>query len=126
MPEDQEILPHRKEAYFWRVRAIDGASNAGGWSEERSFFLGPNMASIMSNMPGWTKYVLVGLGLILFAFLFFWIGHLRTRGRSFEDDLDYEYDENYDTSYSEYEDDSTYGAYSGYGDDSELNGESAV
>jgi hypothetical protein len=74
LSKDQEILPHREIPYFWRVRAIDGASNVGEWSEVNCFILGHNINSIIANMPGWTKYMLIGLGLLLFAVLFIWLG----------------------------------------------------
>lgn len=68
----EERLPTSKEApYYWRVRAVDGASNVGEWSAPESFYVG---FSFFSAMPSWTKYSLIGLGLVLLCFLCFWLG----------------------------------------------------
>jgi len=65
-----EVLPARGIPYYWRVRAVD-ASNVGEWSSARSFYIS---ASFVLAMPDWTKYSLMGLGLILLCFLCFWLG----------------------------------------------------
>jgi hypothetical protein len=45
--------------------------------------------TIISNMPEWVKWILVALGLILFGFMFFWIGHTIKKLRNIdEDDVD--------------------------------------
>ena len=52
--------------YWWRVRAIDGASNISGWSAAKSFTVG-----FVSTIPDWTKYTLGALvGLLLFFIVF--------------------------------------------------------
>ena len=91
--------------YFWRVRAVDGASNVSEWSESGSFILGHNFASIISNMPGWTKYILIGLGLLVFAILFLWLGSRRKIKLLSNDtgEQDDEYQEQYEEE-SEYDD----------------------
>ncbi len=63
-----ESLPPRKkeEPYYWRVRAIDRASNVGEWSETGSFYMG----LILATPPGWVQWGLTGLGITLFGFLF--------------------------------------------------------
>ncbi len=67
-----EMLPATETPYYWRVRAIDGASNMGEWSGTGSFYVGFSFALAM---PDWTKYSLMGLGLILLCFLCFWLGN---------------------------------------------------
>jgi len=68
----EERLPISKEApYYWRVRAVDDVSNVGEWSAPGSFYVG---FSFFSAMPGWTKYSLMALGLVLLCFLCFWLG----------------------------------------------------
>ena len=42
--------------------------------------------TILSNMPDWVKWVLVALGLALFGFMFFWIGHTIKKLRRLDDD----------------------------------------
>ena len=65
----EEKLTRIKETpYYWRVRAIDGASNIGNWSTPRSFYIRYSFA-----MPPWTKYSLTGLGIVLFSFLGFYV-----------------------------------------------------
>ena len=64
------LEPARKEApYYWRVKAIDGASNESEWSTPRSFYITRSFA-----IPGWITYTLIGLGVVLLGFLCFWIG----------------------------------------------------
>ncbi len=66
----EELPPALKEApYYWRVKAVDGASNQSGWSTPRSFYVVPP-----SGQFGWIKYVLIGLGVVLLGFLLFWLG----------------------------------------------------
>jgi hypothetical protein len=55
------LLPNRRGSfYYWRVRAIDGASNVGEWSTPAVFVVKP-----MSVLPSWTKYVLILLQIVL-------------------------------------------------------------
>jgi len=67
---EEQLKPTEKKApYYWRVRAIDSASNVGKWSTPRSFYVGHSFA-----MPPWTKHSLIGLGIVLFSFLGFYAG----------------------------------------------------
>ncbi len=79
LPDDKKLLPSQKAPYFWRVKAIDGASNEGPWSSVGSFYKGYSLDSIATNMPDWTKYTLMGLGAALVAFVFFWLGRILRR-----------------------------------------------
>jgi hypothetical protein len=99
--DDQKIMPGRSEPYFWRVRAIDYASNQGNWSVVGTFYKGYTVGSIMSDMPGWTKFVLIALGIILFLFLimFIWKSVRRVS------EVEYSEDESYAELESEYDDD---------------------
>lgn len=47
--------------YYWRVRAVDGASNSSGWSSPRSFFV--------RFLPQWAIYVLIGVISVLVSVL---------------------------------------------------------
>ena len=53
--------------YYWRVRAIDAASNESQWTTPWSFHVG-------ISFPQWTIYLLFGLGALLFGVLGFWLG----------------------------------------------------
>jgi hypothetical protein len=82
LPDDDKLIPTQKTPYYWRVKAIDGASNEGPWSSVGSFYKGYTLETVVTNMPGWTKFTLIGLGVALVAFLFFWLGRiLRRAGR---------------------------------------------
>jgi len=55
--EYSEILPPRSgtEPYYWRIRAVDGASNASGWSMVSQFSVG-------FIRPSWTVHLWWGIG----------------------------------------------------------------
>ncbi len=67
----EERLPSvKKEApYYWRVRAIDGASNEGLWTGTGSFYVGFIFA-----MPQWAIYTLFVIGALLLGALGFYLG----------------------------------------------------
>jgi len=84
--DDSKMLPGRDAPYYWRVKAVDRASNESAWSPVSSFYKGHTLITILTNMPDWVKYVLICLGLVLFGFLFFWIGHTIKRLRNLDDE----------------------------------------
>ncbi|RPJ63757.1 MAG: hypothetical protein EHM12_01495 [Dehalococcoidia bacterium] len=88
--EDSKMLPGREKPYYWRVKAVDRASNEGAWSLVSSFYKGHTIMTILGNMPDWVKWILVILGLVLFGFMFFWIGHTLKKLRRLDEDEDYE------------------------------------
>jgi len=51
----------RDTPYYWRVRAVDGASNESNWSTPRSFFV--------SFIPQWAVYVLIVVISVLISVL---------------------------------------------------------
>jgi hypothetical protein len=61
--EDNLDLTTNKTPYYWRVKAIDGASNESGWTPPRLFYVGSS----------WTLYIWVGLGILLLIILGFWL-----------------------------------------------------
>jgi len=73
LTEDEGLGSTKKDApYWWRVMAIDGASNMSGWSAAKSFTVG-----FVLTIPNWTKYLLGALG----GLLLFLIGFLLVRRR---------------------------------------------
>ena len=68
--EEEEIkLVGQETPYYWRIRAIDAASNEGEWTGAGIFYIAPSFA-----MPSWAIYTLIGLGgLVLFA-VGYWLG----------------------------------------------------
>lgn len=67
---EEKLSPTKKDApYYWRVKAVDGASNDSGWSTPGSFYVSSGFA-----ITGTTKNVLIGLGIAGGVFLGFWLG----------------------------------------------------
>jgi hypothetical protein len=68
----EEALPSRseEEPYYWRVRAIDGASNTGAWSDISNFHVG-------FAWPDWIIHLWWGLGVIGAIFFGYFLGKRR-------------------------------------------------
>jgi len=66
---EEETLPAvKKEApYYWRVRATDGAGNAGEWSVPGSFYIG-------FSFPVWLIFVFIGIAAVVGVFIAFLLG----------------------------------------------------
>ena len=66
----EEELPLEKDVtYFWRVRAVDNARNAGDWSAVGSFIF-----TSSGGFPGWATAILIVLGFIIAVLLAFRTG----------------------------------------------------
>jgi len=66
----EELEPVKEEApYYWRVKAIDGASNEGNWSTPLAFTTGFAFA-----MTGWVLYLVIALGALLLFIFGMWVG----------------------------------------------------
>ncbi len=65
-PTSNEQLRASKDetAYYWRVKAVDAASNESGWSTVGSFRV---VAAF--TMPSWAIYVLIGVAVVIVGFL---------------------------------------------------------
>jgi hypothetical protein len=59
-----------EEPYYWRVRAVDAASNVSSWSGATSFTVGFSF----SGLPGWLLYTLIGVGGVILFVFGFWLG----------------------------------------------------
>jgi hypothetical protein len=62
------------EPYYWRVRAVDSASNVGDWTTASAFYVGSSFTGI----HGWLLYTLIGVGALLAIILGIWIGRKLT------------------------------------------------
>jgi hypothetical protein len=62
-------MNNTKAGYYWRVRAVDGASNESSWTVPVLFYVG----SAESGLPPWIFYVLGGLGVVLLVILGLWL-----------------------------------------------------
>ena len=65
LTEEEKLELTDKKAYYWRVKAGDGAFNEGGWSPPGLFYVGSSLTS----MPGWVWYIFYGLGVLLLVIL---------------------------------------------------------
>jgi hypothetical protein len=78
---EEEALEKTSEeipAYYWRLRAVDAASNASQWTGTGIFTLGFSFDFL--DFSGWLLYVLIGIGALLLFFVGFWIGGRRGGG----------------------------------------------
>jgi hypothetical protein len=61
-------LLHPRRSYYWRVRAVDSASNAGGWTRAAEIKIAP-----VATMPTWLMYTLAVLGALFILFIWYMI-----------------------------------------------------
>lgn len=67
--EDKLESTSQDEPYYWQVRAVDAASNASGWNETGSFYVGFSL-----EITGWLMYVIMAAIAVAFFFLGLWLG----------------------------------------------------
>ena len=60
----------RSKPYYWRVRAIDAASNESAWSPAQSFYVG-------FVLPSWVMYVIFAVVVVLAFLAGMWLGGRR-------------------------------------------------
>ncbi|UCC90706.1 MAG: hypothetical protein JSW24_00615 [Dehalococcoidia bacterium] len=67
---EEKLEPTKEEApYYWRVKAIDSASNESGWSTPGSFYIGVGFT-----WPSWIIHLWWGLGAVAAVFFGLWLG----------------------------------------------------
>jgi hypothetical protein len=66
LTEDQALA---RGTYYWRVKAVDGASNDSGWTESIEFKAGL--------MPVWLFILIVVVGAVILVRLFFMVRNMR-------------------------------------------------
>jgi hypothetical protein len=73
LTEDEALESTSDEipTYYWRVRAVDAASNTSDWTGAGRFTVG---FSFNFDMSGWLLYVLIGIGAVILFFVGFWLG----------------------------------------------------
>ena len=64
LSETEPLRPRR--SYYWRVRAVDSAANAGEWTKAGEI----KIASV-STIPGWLMYTLAVLGALFILFIWY-------------------------------------------------------
>lgn len=63
-----------EEPYYWRVRAVDSATNVGDWTTASAFYVGSSFTGI----HGWLLYTLIAIGVLVAIILGIWIGRKLT------------------------------------------------
>jgi hypothetical protein len=73
LTEEEALESTGKDApYYWRVRAVDAASNAGVWTGAGQFTVGFIFG--FPKLEGWVLYVLIGVVAVLLFFVGLWVG----------------------------------------------------
>ena len=73
LTEEEKLEPKGKETpYYWRVKAIDSASNESVWSTPKSFYTGGGFA-----LPSWRIHLFWGIGAAAAVAFGFWLGRRR-------------------------------------------------
>lgn len=62
-------LAGKETPYYWRVRAVDAASNEGEWTANNEFYVTGAI-----NLPNWALYTLLGIGAVLIFGIGYWLG----------------------------------------------------
>lgn len=68
-PEEELELAGQKEPYYWRVQAIDNASNESGWTGAGEVYIAPPFS-----FPKWLLYTLLAVGAVLIFIIGYWLG----------------------------------------------------
>jgi hypothetical protein len=74
LTEEEALEKTSKETpyYYWRLRAVDAASNASQWTGAGTFTLGFSFS--FPGLSGWLLYVLIGVGALVLFFVGFFVG----------------------------------------------------
>ncbi len=71
LTEAEELkLAGRKDAYYWRIQAVDAASNGSEWTGAAEFYVGGASGSF----PSWALYTILGIGAVLIFGIGYWLG----------------------------------------------------
>lgn len=70
LTEDEESeLVSQETPYYWRVRAVDAASNEGEWTGAGEFYV-----SAPFNFPRWALYTVLVIGAVVIFGIGYWLG----------------------------------------------------
>jgi len=70
LTKEEKLESTKKDApYYWRIQAVDGASNESGWTAPGTFYTG-----FAFDFSGWPMWLAIGLGGLLLIVLVFFIG----------------------------------------------------
>ncbi len=68
-PAEELELEGRTAPYYWRIRAVDAASNASQWTGAGEFY-----ASSPGSFPSWALYTIIGVGAVFVFLIGYWLG----------------------------------------------------
>lgn len=69
--QEQDEIIKAEAPYYWRVKAVDGASNEGQWTQAAMFY-------VSGGFPGWALYTIIILGVIILVSLGYFLS-MKTR-----------------------------------------------
>lgn len=70
IPREDRLQSVSKDApYYWRVKAVDGASNESQWSGTGRFYIGFSVG-----LPQHVIYIIIGVSALVFSIFTFWLG----------------------------------------------------
>lgn len=73
LTEAEKLESTGKDApYYWRLRAVDSASNVSEWTGAGEFYVGFIFG--IPKLEGWVLYAVIGAAAIVLFFLGFWVG----------------------------------------------------
>lgn len=75
--EAEKLSPiSKEEPYYWRIKAVDSASNESEWTGVGEFYTGVAFAmpDWAMHMPDWAMYALFGIGGLFLFIIGIWVG----------------------------------------------------
>ena len=66
---EETELAGREEPYYWRVQAVDLASNESGWTDAMEVYISPPFS-----FPKWLLYTLLAVGAVVIFVVGYWLG----------------------------------------------------
>jgi hypothetical protein len=66
---EEEELAGRSDPYYWRIQAVDAASNESGWTDAMEVYISPPFS-----FPKWLLYTLLAIGAVVIFVVGYWLG----------------------------------------------------
>jgi hypothetical protein len=67
--EEETEFGGKEEPYYWRVQAVDSASNESGWTDALEVYIAPPFS-----FPKWLTYTLLSVGAVVIFIIGYWLG----------------------------------------------------
>jgi hypothetical protein len=68
--KEELLLAGQEEPYYWRLKAVDAASNEGEWTGNGEFYVSPGFAGL----PMWALISLLCVGAVIVFGIGYWLG----------------------------------------------------